>query len=180
MSSMCLDQICQKYYNRILNYCLGKTHGNIGQAEDITNDVFYLLVKKWDLYTTHQESAIATWLYKTANNRLKESLHHAALTILTDEISPIEPSALDVPDYEEELLRYEQYLIDIQNTLRPEEAELFRMRVIEKKSYNDIANAFGISVRALRLRWYRLQQKLLIYLRDKGYIDSIPSLDGLI
>ena len=170
---MCLDQICQKYYNRIFNYCLGKTHGNIGQAEDITSDVFYLLVKKWHLYDEHKEAAVATWLYKTANNRLKESLHHAANFVLTDEVPSVESDLSDAPDYEEELLRYEQYLMDIQNTLRPEEAELFRMRVIAKQDYDDIAKMFGITVRALRLRWYRLQQKLLCYLKEKGYIDSL-------
>lgn len=174
---MCLDQICQKYYNRIFNYCLGKTHGNIGQAEDITNDVFYLLVTKWDLYDEHKEAAIATWLYKAVNNRLKESLHHATDVILTDEVSSFESDFPDAPDYEEELLRYEQYLIDIQNILRPEEAELFRMRVIEKQDYDDIAKMFGITVRALRLRWYRLQQKLLHYLKEKGYIDSMVPAD---
>lgn len=177
MDDISLDQICQKYYNRILNYCLGKTHGNIGQAEDITNDVFYLLVTKWDSYDEHKEAAIATWLYKAANNRLKESLHHVTDVILTDEVPSFESDLPNAPDYEEELLRYEQYLIDIQNILRPEEAELFRMRVIEKQDYDDIAKMFGITVRALRLRWYRLQQKLLHYLKEKGYIDNMVLAD---
>lgn len=178
MDSTCLDLICQKYYNRILHYCLGKTHGNVSQAEDVTSDVFYLLIQKWDSYKTHEEAAIATWLYKTANLKWMEAIHQSTGILSIDDVDPEEADLLDTMDldYEGELLRYEQYLIDIQNELNPEEAALFRCRIIEKQNYDDIAYMFGISVRALRLRWYRLQQKLLKYLQNRGYIGSIPSL----
>lgn len=167
MNGMCLDLICQKYYNTIYRYCLAKASGDTSRAERITSDTFYLLIQKWDSYADHPESAVVTWLYKTAKLKWMEEAHRKEPVTLTDTDASIEPDFLD---YEEELLRYEKYLADIQNELKPEEAQLFGWRVVEKKSFDDLAKALNISVHAARLRWYRLQRNLLAYLRKHNYI----------
>lgn len=43
-----LDNICKQYYQTIYRYCLFKTNHNTHLADDITSDVFYLLIQKWE------------------------------------------------------------------------------------------------------------------------------------
>lgn len=40
------DEIVNRYYNVILNYCKYKLNGNKTAAEDITQEVFFVLYRK--------------------------------------------------------------------------------------------------------------------------------------
>lgn len=40
------DEIVSRYYNVILNYCKYKLNGNKTAAEDITQEVFFVLYRK--------------------------------------------------------------------------------------------------------------------------------------
>lgn len=67
-----LDNICKQYYQTIYRYCLFKTNHNTHLADDITSDVFYLLIQKWENLSKDSSKGLLAWLYKTAQLKILE------------------------------------------------------------------------------------------------------------
>lgn len=63
------DEIVNRYYNVILNYCKYKLNGNKTAAEDITQEVFFVLYRKRNHLKMGDN--IKLWLYRAADNQIK-------------------------------------------------------------------------------------------------------------
>lgn len=63
------DEIVNKYYHIILNYCQYKLNGNHAAAEDVTQEVFLTLYRKINRLKISEN--IKLWLYRTADNNIK-------------------------------------------------------------------------------------------------------------
>ena len=63
-------------------------------------------------------------------------------------------------DAYEEIIRSEQYVLDIKKELKDEEWQLFEYIVLKKYSYGKIAEEINLSEAAVKMRWYRLQTKV--------------------
>ena len=74
---LCEDAI-KKYYQAVFRYCLGLLNGNTNAAEDCTQDVFLLLVKKDTLNEVDFNRNIRGWLYAAAQRICKDYLKHLA------------------------------------------------------------------------------------------------------
>lgn len=74
---LCEDAIKQ-YYPAIFRYCLGLLNGNANAAEDCTQDVFLLLVKKDTLNEVDFNRNIRGWLYAAAQRICKDYLKRLA------------------------------------------------------------------------------------------------------
>ena len=74
---LCEDAI-KKYYQAIFRYCLGLLNGNTNAAEDCTQDVFLLLVKKDAINELDFSRNIRGWLYAAAQRICKDYLKRLA------------------------------------------------------------------------------------------------------
>lgn len=76
-------EIFRAHKNHVFSLCLRMT-GNVGQAEDLTQDTFLHVFRK--LATFCGESALSTWIYRVAVNttlmQLRKKAHH---TVSLDE-----------------------------------------------------------------------------------------------
>ena len=63
------DEIVNRYYHVILNYCKYKLNGNYAAAEDVTQEVFLTLYRKINRLKISEN--IKLWLYRTADNNVK-------------------------------------------------------------------------------------------------------------
>lgn len=63
------DEIVDKYYNEIYNYCCTKLNFNRTAAEDVTQEVFFALYKKLDRLKLSEN--IRIWLYRAADLEIK-------------------------------------------------------------------------------------------------------------
>ena len=68
------DDAIKQYYPAIFRYCLGLLNGNVNAAEDCTQDVFLLLVKKDAINELDFSRNIRGWLYAAAQRICKEYL----------------------------------------------------------------------------------------------------------
>lgn len=62
------DEIVNRYYTVILNYCKYKLCGSMTAAEDVTQEVFFTLYRKRNRLKMGEN--IKLWLYRTADNEL--------------------------------------------------------------------------------------------------------------
>lgn len=72
------DDAIKKYYQAIFRYCLGLLNGNTNAAEDCTQGVFLLLVKKDTLNEVDFSRNIRGWLYASAQRICKDYLKRQA------------------------------------------------------------------------------------------------------
>ncbi len=145
-----INKVITENYDSILHYCIIRLDYDLFAAEDCTQDVFLLLVKKSnELDLTHN---IRSWLFSSAErivkNYLKQKAKHDIIVVcdlesIKDLPSPIQPSSskFDVLTEDEYNLLKKYYLTDCEDR-------------------NQIANEIGITVNALYKRIHDIKRKL--------------------
>lgn len=163
------EEICRENYARIYNYILAKT-GKKETAEDITQDVFLIALRKGDAFL-HHEKPVA-FLYVTARNlvleyykKTKEAPMKAELleeaNILSyekstfgrdtfEELCRLHSAAIDEDEYRKQVLQ----------KLKPKELDLYRKYYIDKKPMKIIAREYQTSETALRMKYVRIRKKV--------------------
>lgn len=146
-----------KYYRMVFRFCLRLTGGNQHDAEDLTGEVFQFFFAEQDRLDFEMPAALVTWLYRTAKNKWMKIVRHAMR----------KPPDMDETDLfsnqfegDKEEKQYRAYIKQIERSLSGSDLELFRAIIIEKREYPDIAERLGISEQTLRVRWFRLRQKI--------------------
>lgn len=156
---MQFEELCKEHYAKIYNYILAKT-GKKEAAEDLTQDVFLIALKKGPGFLTH-EKPIA-FLYTTAKNLTLE-YYRKSSKINSLEIET-ESSAKDVfEEIEKERdacidERFYQNQILLQ--LTKEEQNFYKAYYIEQTSMKTIAGNLGMSEAAVRMKYMRIRRKV--------------------
>ena len=76
------EYLYRLHSQRVYAVCL-RMVGNTSEAEDLTQDIFLLLIRK--IYTFRGESAFSTWLHRLAVNLVLMSLRKKSLPIVSIE-----------------------------------------------------------------------------------------------
>lgn len=161
---MTYDDAFREYYSVIVKYCARRV--DWFSAEDIASNAFLILYRKWDELKSHENKVLLTWLYRTAGNLIKETwrANKAEIVSMSDEtiarlVEQKLQEAEEIDAYEE-IIRSEQYVLDIKKELKDEEWQLFEYIVLKKYSYRKVAEMLNLSEAAVKMRWYRLQTKV--------------------
>lgn len=167
--AMQFEDICRENYARIYNYILAKT-GEKETAEDITQDVFLIALRRGDSFLHHEKPA--AFLYVTARNLVLEYYKKTKETPLRDaalddthRIASAQSASGRDPFEELCLLQSasvneEYYRKQVLGQLKPKERDLYRKYYIEKKPMKLIAREFRISETALRMKYVRIRKKV--------------------
>lgn len=146
------EQIMQKYYRELYNYLFVKLKYNKQSAEDCTQELFMILLKK------HQNldgnNNIRIWLYRTADNVIKAYYRKNPNSDISLEEST-EAMNTPAPDY------FSQDEADLSEWLTDEEIEL--VRLYYNTNHGDrksAAGKLGITVTALYQRINKIKQKI--------------------
>lgn len=172
---MTYEDAYRKYFTVIVKYSSRQIGNHLFDAEEIASDAFYILFEKWDELNSHEEQVIITWLYRAANNKIKEYFRNKPpehVSIDSDdemkrnviELKMLENES-DI-DIVEEAKKYDCYMVQIQNRLNQKEAQLFEYIVEKQYRYSQIASLLGTSESAVKMRWFRLQTKILVIVND--------------
>ena len=167
-TNMTFEQAFEQFYSNIVSYCQHYTNRDRSAAEDIASEVFITLQKKWKTLNSHEEQVILAWLFKTAKLKILEFFRSQppdtipyeddyAQNMIAKRI--LEDSS--VPNKTEEDLKLDAYMDTIRAFLKKkEELEIFEYRMIGKIKYKEIALMLNISEATVKMRCYRLQEKL--------------------
>lgn len=164
-------ELFEKYYSPILNYILRRV-GDVQVAQDITSDVFFIVLKKlWQF--RWRNIPFSAWLYRIAGNEVshyfrKNKVRSVSLEALMNENS-WEPA--DALDLETELKEAEALLEQHQDYLQLQKLlfalplkyqEVLCLKYLENKKIREISLILGKkenTVKSLLKRGLDLLQK---------------------
>lgn len=153
-----LKEAYKKYYSDVYRFALSYLMKDRASVDDVVQETFIVLYNK---YLSGEEITYTkAFLFKTANNFIKKKfreIQRESNNVSIDEITEIPAQNVDM----DERLSFEEYSRQISEALSARDAELFRLRYIEKYSLEEIADLLGTSISTVGTRVYRLRQRLI-------------------
>jgi RNA polymerase sigma-70 factor (family 1) len=139
-----------KYYESIRNFAYFKT-GDIDLAEDIVQETF---IRLWEKRSSIIAETVKSLLYAIASNSIKNHFRHRKVVL--NFASSFEPDIVtnDTADAELQQMELQDNLQKILNAMPQKSREVFLLNRIEKLTYSEIAERFGISVKAIEKRMH--------------------------
>lgn len=151
MDRQSCEQIMQKYYRELYNYCFAKLKYNKQSAEDCTQELFLTFLKKHP--ELDETDNIRIWLYRTADNVIKAyNRKNSHNEISLDKCS--EAMNMPAPDSFGQQTSLSEWLTD---------EEINIIRLYYETDYGDkesVAKKLGITVTALYQRINKIKNKL--------------------
>lgn len=133
-----------EYYEYVRNY-LYYLSGDIALAEDLAQDVF---LKLWENKSTVNDSTIKPFLFKIAKNLFINS-HKRKILDLKFTNTRTENIENESPQYVLEVKEFDHRLQRAISNLPDQCRTFFLLNRIDDLKYQEIANNFGISVKAV-------------------------------
>lgn len=157
---MDIKSIIEKYYSKIYNICLYRTGYNKAAAENCTNEVFILLVVKWENVSKRD---VYRWLLKTTDYKLKEYFRQKKKDTVIISFENSEQELSSPTELNDEIIsdeEIEKYKERILSELSDQEKALYRDYFEDKLSYKQIADKLGIKYSTAASRVSKLKSKL--------------------
>jgi len=171
------SQLVQAYQRPVFNLTY-RMLGNSEEAEDAAQETFLRAYSRLGQYDPQMK--FSTWVFSIANHHCIDRLRkRRAAHISIDDNPVLENLQEDTPQPEHQALRQEQS-VELQgliNLLEPEYRTPLVLRYWEEMSYEEIAEAMGVTVAAVKSRLFRARQQLMA-LYDSDQSEAAPPSNG--
>lgn len=171
------SQLVQAYQRPVFNLTY-RMLGNSEEAEDAAQETFLRAYARLGQYDPQMK--FSTWVFSIANHHCIDRLRKRRATHISIDDNPVlENLQEDTPQPEHQALEQEQS-IELQgliNLLEPEYRTPLVLRYWEEMSYEEIAEAMGVTVAAVKSRLFRARQQLMaLYSSDQS--EAAPPSKG--
>lgn len=157
------EELYDRYSDKVYRKCLSFVK-NQAQAEDFTHDIFLRLVLK--IGSFKENSKFSTWLYSITYNYCMDQLRMAKRqgeVAMADNIDFVEESE------DHELFEIQSHeLKRALDKISTEEKAILLMKYQDDFSIKEIADSFGLTESAVKMRLMRTKEKV-----KKLYLDGI-------
>lgn len=143
----------QKYYSRMYTYVYYSVNKNRDVTEDIVADTFALACEKIEIFATHENQI--GWLYKTAQNKIKEFWHRWHVKVACDS-GDVEMEQIDDSEY----IRKEMEIAILRGLTKEEHCRYLRY-FIWGYTLQEMADLEGITKDNMSVRLSRLRKKIM-------------------
>lgn len=145
-----INTLYTKYARKIRDWAYRHT-GNINIAEDIMQETFLILLIKIDEVIEHEDPR--KWLFRTAKNVLLHAYRDMKQrTAKFEELNETTTAS----GYEHDMGLLEVF----PSSFRPQDKQIMMMYYVTERSIKEIADTFGISNSACKMRLLRLREEL--------------------
>ena len=150
------EELYKRFYAPVYKYCLVRLSFDRDSAADAADNVFMTLYEKRDRIDPGER--IGMWLYRAADNYIKKAYLKAKryYSMIDGEIDPDDPGDAELfsswDRYFKDETPEEDMIMRIGESVPEEYRELFRLRYVEKKTLNEIAERLGVPYSTLRRR----------------------------
>jgi RNA polymerase sigma-70 factor, ECF subfamily len=171
------SQLVQAYQRPVYNLTY-RMLGNSEEAEDAAQETFLRAYARLSQYDPQMK--FSTWVFSIANHHCIDRLRKRRATHISIDDNPVlENLHEDTPQPEHQALEQEQS-VELQgliNLLEPEYRTPLVLRYWEEMSYEEIAQAMGVTVAAVKSRLFRARQQLMaLYESDQS--EAAPPSKG--
>ena len=149
------NTLFRKFYEPVTKYIYYKC-GNLHQAEDIAQNVF---IKLWNLCATVTFSKAKSYIYTACNNLFLNEVAHQKV-VLKHQKTVTDHTNYESPDF---LIETEEFRVKLKaaiNALAIREREVFLLSRIDNKTYKEIAEITGLTVKAIERRMSKALKEL--------------------
>jgi len=154
-----LKELFDRHHKHVYNF-LYKMSGDRMLAEDLTQDVFYKLIKYRHSYNN---GSFLSWMFTIARNSLKT--HYTRKHKAHDDIEVLAYKAVEEEDNATENNAHLQYAL---SKLDPYDRELVILNRYQEIKYDDLAQIMGSTPGAVKTKVCRILKKL-----KNIYLESI-------
>ncbi|WP_282042281.1 RNA polymerase sigma factor [Winogradskyella flava] len=155
MSQTQFDTIYKENYPKVIRLCMGYTHGNESQAQDLTQDVF---IKVWEnLGDFKNQSALSTWIYRITVNTCLMSLRKKKKLRLSNNL-PMYVESNNGSHSESREQQFSQLYGCIDKL--SENSKTIILLALEGLPQKEIAEIVGVKHEAIRVRLHRIKNEL--------------------
>ncbi len=159
-----LSELYQTYFRAICLYVQARLPCDRYRAEDIASDVFFILQLKWNTIHPRTPAVLITWLYRTADNLLrdhrKRAMHSPDVVELESAESMLFAHGSDEIDIMLQKEDFRRLLHTIKAALSKGDWALFVAKYIEEKTTAEMLAQFGLQPGTFYLRCSRLRGRL--------------------
>jgi RNA polymerase sigma-70 factor (ECF subfamily) len=156
------DEIYTKYSPQIFRVCMGYTN-DADQAKDLTQETFISVWK--NLSGFRNQSQISTWIFRIATNNCLRALEKSKRVTLTDLPYNLPEQQTDEP-IEAKLSFLYRCIAQLEEIDR-----IIISLVLEDVPQADIATIVGLSTGNVRVKIYRIKEKLSIKFKAHGQFE---------
>lgn len=136
--------------------------GDPALADDITSETF---VRAWTSPGPLREETVKAYLFTIARNLFHDSLRRAQRrAVLPDNLPDARADAREQAQIRSELT----FVLAVMQELPESDRAALLMRAREEMSYEEIAQALGLSLSAVKVRIHRARLKLLQRIRERN------------
>lgn len=153
--SKVFEQLYTSHSRTLYNFIYYKC-GNQAQAEDLVQEAF---VKLWNNCAKVLFEKAKSFVYTVANNLFLNEVAHAKV-VLKYKQTPSKDRTNENPEF---VLEEKEFMEKLQNAisnLTEAQREVFLLNRIDKKTYREISELLGVSVKAIEKRMHGALVKL--------------------
>ena len=144
------------YFSNLQRFCMVKLK-NQEQVEDLVQECFYILYQHY--MKDEDIKNVAGFLYKIADNLIKAQWREnqkMEKMVQIDDLSDTIPAKID--EYSD--IDYDLLAEKLLRNLSESEKQLYKLKYIDNKSLDEIANQLNMNYQAVAKRLSRLRQKV--------------------
>ncbi len=149
------EEVYRQYYDMINRYITRAIRNNVMEAEDLTQDVFWVAYQKWDILREHPN--IGGFLMVVAKNKIKKWLVRRSMVYYNEE-EMLEA----LSDQTEESSSYDMVDLcsSVEETLSHEELDILLQYYGFGYTVSEMAKKLGVTESCFKVRVMRMREKL--------------------
>lgn len=148
----------REHYEAVRNHMYYKC-GDMDQAEDLVQNAF---VELWKRCADVLFKKAKSYIYRACHNSFLNQIAHKKVVMKFEKTSNQRDMNQESPEYLMEVDEFKEKLERAISNLPPKEREVFLLSRIDKKTYKEISEVIGITVKAVERR----MSKALLQLRE--------------
>ncbi len=167
-----MDLIYKRYYRDVYGFCVRLCEGHPEMAEDICQETFFKALKNADSF--RGDSKILSWLCQIAKNTYISHLRKEKHLLKTKDMEVLLENVANIEENTQEKLEDQDSVKEIKrimSDLEPPYDEVFRMKVVQEKSYSEIAAIYHKSENWARVTYFRAKQRIVEQMRQEGHYE---------
>jgi RNA polymerase sigma-70 factor (ECF subfamily) len=163
-----LERVMSVYETQLLRYA-GRIASNPSAAQDIVQETFVRLVRKWHA-PFEPGPAISSWLYRVAHNCAVDFIRRESrASVLHGKHAEQQEAAADPEiDRKDGLSDRAILAMNALKTLNDREQQLVVLKVMEEKSYREISEITGLSTGNVGYILHHAMKKLAVAISRMG------------
>ena len=156
---MVFEEIYEQYWQKIFRLCMGYVNDS-EMAKDLAQETFIIVWRQLPKF--RNESSIGTWIFRIASNTCLKQIEKEKRFAKAD--LPIHLEEKKQESIEPQIQLLYQFISEL-----PETDRIIISLELEEVKQAEIAGIVGLSESNIRVRIYRIKEKLTKRFKENGY-----------